>query len=523
MQKVTYASLGTLGEEFHREFEVAAERFHHQLGRTYPMFIGGKAWKKKQKVFVDVNPSDTRVILGKFPEGTSHDARRAIAAARAAFPSWKATDWQQRVVLLRKAADLIAQHQMEFAVLLSMETGKNRFEAIAEVSETVDLILYYCRQMEEHRGYFMTMQETGSEQTRSILKPYGVWVVIVPFNFPMALGVGMATGALVAGNTVVFKPASDAPLIGLRIYEMLHGAGLTDGVFNFVTGAGRELGKEFLGNPDVDGLAFTGSRAVGMNFLRRFRGKYQRPCIIEMGGKNPTIVMPSAHLDDATEGIFRSAFGMGGQKCSACSRLYLHHDIYASSMELLVEKTKKCRIGNALARETFLGPLINGKAVQTYQRAILRGRKEGHVVTGGAILKEGDFAHGYFVEPTIIDQLLKKSIMFQEEYFVPILAVAEVRSLEEAITLANQSDYGLTAGIFTEDKKEQQTFFEKIEAGVAYSNRRGGATTGAWPGVQSFGGWKGSGSTGKNGLGPYYVSQFMREQSQTVAQKLYSR
>ncbi len=225
--------------------------------------------------------------------------------------------------------------------------------------------------------------------------------------------------------------------------------------------------------------------------------------------------MPSADLDDATEGVLRSAFGMGGQKCSACSRLYVHRDVHKAFMEMLVEKTRARQIGDPLLRDTFLGPLINKNAVKTYERAVRRGKSEGRVAYGGAVLKDGEFEQGYYVEPAIVDRLPKGSKMFQEEFFVPILSVAEVKSLDEAIALSNDSEYGLTAGIFTLDEGEARKFFETIEAGVTYSNRRGGATTGAWPGVQSFGGWKGSGSSGKSGLGPHYVAQFMHEQSQT--------
>jgi 1-pyrroline-5-carboxylate dehydrogenase len=235
-----------------------------------------------------------------------------------------------------------------------------------------------------------------------------------------------------------------------------------------------------------------------------------------MGGKNPAIVMPSANLDDATEGVMRSAFGMGGQKCSACSRLYLHRDIAKPFMELIVAKTKHLKIGDPTARDVFLGPLINAAAIRKFARATRLGKQEGRIVCGGRILKQGSMANGFFVEPTIVDRVPNVTRLFQEEFFVPVLAVAEVGSLDEAIDLANRTDYGLTAGIFTHDKSEQQKFFENIEAGVTYCNRRGGATTGAWPGVQSFGGWRGSGSSGKNALGPYYVQQFMREQSQTM-------
>ena len=516
MQKVTYSSLGSLGEDFHKAFDSALSYESKKLGRPHPLVIRGQK-KKSKATFTDTNPADTRQMLGEFASGTREDAKLAIAAARDAFADWRELGWQQRVAFLRKAAELMTERQFRLAALLSLEVGKNRFEAIAEVSESIDLILYYCQQMENHRGYAVPMgvNGNGAEQTRSVLKPYGVWAVVSPFNFPLALATGMAAGALVAGNTVVFKPASETPLTGWWLNEILHEAGLPAGVFNFLTGPGSIVGEELATNPDLDGFIFTGSRAVGMDILRRFNAPRLRPVIAELGGKNACLVMPSADLDAATDGVLRSAFGMGGQKCSACSRLYLHERIAKSFLDLLVDKTKKLVIGEPTKRETFLGPLINEAAVQKHDIAMKLGKKEGRILLGGNKLKGEAFQHGFFVEPAIITSAPKTSRLFQEEFFAPILSVAEVKSLDEGITLANTSEYGLTAGIFTQEEHEGEAFFDRIEAGVAYSNRRGGATTGAWPGVQSFGGWKNSGSSGKSALGPHYVAQFLREQSQT--------
>jgi 1-pyrroline-5-carboxylate dehydrogenase len=515
MEKVTYASLGSLGEDFHRAFDAALAYEQKKLGRSYPLYIRGQKKKSKAGTFTDTSPADTRVLLGEFQSAGPDETRQAIEAAKAAIPDWIELGWKQRIAFLRKAAEIMTERQFRLAALLSLEVGKNRFEAIAEVSESIDLILYYCRQMEAHQGYVLAMNGNASEQTRSLLKPYGVWAVVSPFNFPLALATGMAAGALVAGNTVVFKPASDTPLAGVLLYEILHEAGLPVGVINFITGPGKTVGEELITNPDVDGFIFTGSKAVGLDIARRFNQPRLRPCITEMGGKNPAIVMPSANLEDATEGVLRSAFGMGGQKCSACSRVYLHQKIYKPFLDLLVEKTKKLIIGEPTKRETFLGPLINDSAVAKYETAIRLGKKEGHVVHGGSRLKGDSFSNGFFVEPAIIDRIPTASRLFQDEYFALVLAIAEVNSLEEAIALANDSEYGLTAGVFSQEEHEQESFFNSIQAGVTYSNRRGGATTGAWPGVQSFGGWKHSGSSGKSALGPYYVAQFMREQSQT--------
>lgn len=515
MEKITYASLASLGDDFHRAYDAALTYEQKKLGRSHPLYIRGQKKKARAGTFTDTSPADTRMVLGEFQNAGREETRLAIEAAKSALDDWRELGWQQRVAFLSKAAEIITERQFRLAALLSLEVGKNRVEAIAEVSETVDLIRYYCRQVELHRGYALAMGGNGAENTRTLLKPYGVWAVISPFNFPFALAAGMTAGALLGGNTVVFKPASNAPLAGVLLHEILHEAGLPVGVVNFVTGPGKLVGEELVTNPDVDGFIFTGSKIIGLDIVRRFTQPRLRPCIAELGGKNPVIVMPSANLDDATEGVLRSAFGFGGQKCSACSRVYLHHNISKAFIELLVEKTKKLAIGDPVKRETFLGPLINGSALTKYDAAVRLGKKDGRIVQGGNRLKGDAYSNGVFVEPTIIDRVLRNSPLFQDEYFAPVLAIADVKSLDEAITLANDTEYGLTAGIFSGEEHEQETFFGSIQAGVTYCNRRGGATTGAWPGVQSFGGWKHSGTSGKGALGPYYVAQFLREQSQT--------
>lgn len=513
MEKLTYTTLGSLGEDFHQAFDAALAYEHKRLGRPHPLVIRGQK-KKGQGILRDTNPARLDQLLGEFTQAGRSETRLAIEAARAAIPTWQEQRWPQRVAYLRKAADLMRERQYRLAALLALETGKNRFEAITEVCESIDLILYYCQQMETRQGFTTVMGGNGSERTRTVLRPHGVWAVVAPFNFPLALSIGMATGALLGGNTVVFKPASDTPLTGWLLSEILHECGLPMGIFNLLIGPGSIVGAELAAAGGVDGMVFTGSKTVGLDLLRRFSAERLRPCLAEMGGKNPAIIMPSASLEDAAEGVLRSAFGFGGQKCSACSRLYLHEKIYKPFLELLVAKTKNIAIGDPLLRTTFLGPLINEKAVATYEATIKLGRKDGKIVCGGSRLK-GELAGGCFVEPTIVEKAGKASRLFSEEFFAPVLAVAEVKSLAEAITLANATEYGLTAGIFTKEEHEAETFFAAIEAGTTYWNRRGGATTGAWPGVQSFGGWKHSGSSGKSALGPWYVPQFMREQSQT--------
>jgi 1-pyrroline-5-carboxylate dehydrogenase len=314
---------------------------------------------------------------------------------------------------------------------------------------------------------------------------------------------------------VVFKPASDTPLMGAKLNEIVVEAGLPRGVFNFVTGPGSSTGQELIDNDGIDGIVFTGSKDVGLKLMRDNAGRgVPRPLIIEMGGKNPAIVAPSADLDKATEGVMRSAFGAQGQKCSACSRVYIHKDVREKFVAMLVQKTKRIKIGNPLERDVWMGPVINEGAVDTYLSAIERAKNDGgKVLIGGKRMTTSPFDRGYFVEPTIIDGLPPSHPLFSEELFVPITVVASVMTLDEAIDLANRTEYGLTAGIYSENENELKQFFDRIQAGVTYANRRAGATTGAWPGVNPFGGWKASGSTGRGTGGPYYVQQFMREQS----------
>jgi 1-pyrroline-5-carboxylate dehydrogenase len=455
-------------------------------------------------------------MLGRFQQGTRDHVRAAIAAARSAYPAWAAFSWQRRLTYVRKIVDAIREHRSDLSALMGYEVGKNRLECVGDVEEAADLMAYYCDQIEAHDGFVQKMGTLGpGEENMSVLRPYGVWAVISPFNFPFALAAGPAGGALAAGNTVVFKPASDTPFMGARLNELVVEAGLPRGVVNFVTGPGSTVGQELIDNGGIDGIVFTGSKEVGLKLMRDNAARpVPRPLIIEMGGKNPAIVTGSADLDKATDGVMRSAFGAQGQKCSACSRVYIQKDVRAKFVELLVQKTKQIKVGNPLERDVWMGPVINEAAVKTYLSAIERAKKDGgKVLVGGKRITDPPLDRGYFVEPTIIDGLPPGHALFAEELFVPITVIADVMTLDEALDLANRTEYGLTAGIYSENEDDLQKFFDRIQAGVTYANRRAGATTGAWPGVNPFGGWKASGSTGRGTGGPYYVQQFMREQS----------
>lgn len=514
--KITYATLRADNEELHALYEAGLEKAKGRLGGYHRNFIDG-ADRDGEGSFEVRSPIDSEIVVGTFARGTRADAQDAIAAARRAQLAWFRLGWEKRLEILRRAAELISERQMEYAGLMAIEVGKTRLEALGEVEEAADLIRYYAKTAEDNAFYDHPMDNLGdaSVHTRSILRPHGVFAVISPFNFPMALAAGPSSAAMMAGNTVVFKPASVAAMSGTVLKDAYRDAGVPDGVFNLVMGPGDTVGDELQTNLGIDGLVFTGSYEVGFDLFRNFSKRYPRPCIVEMGGKNPAIVLKSADLEEAAEGIMRAAFGYGGQKCSANSRVYVERPVHDELVRMLVEKTEKLVVGDPLPRTAFMGPVIDERAVNRHQQAVAEARRDGKVFTGGERLKDGDLARGWYVEPTVAG-VPADHRLFQDELFAPFTAVAAVDSLDEALRLANDNVYGLTAGVYSEDPAEVQRFLEEIHAGVLYVNRRAGATTGAWPGVQAFGGWKGSGSTGKSGLSMYYVAQFLREQSHTV-------
>ncbi len=465
---------------------------------------------------VDRSPIDTDLVLGRFAVAGPADVDRAVVAAHEAQRGWARLPWRERLAILRRAAALIRERKYELAAIMSLEVGKSRLEAMGDAEESADLIDYYCAQVEEADGFVRPMgQITPVERNTDLLRPYGVFACIAPFNFPLALSAGMSSAALAAGNAVVYKPAEDTPWTGLRLYEVYRDAGIPAGVFNLIVGHREAIGDALWQHPGIDGVVFTGSKTVGMRIHAGLGAGWIKPCLLELGGKNAAIVMPSADLDAAAEGVMRSAFSLQNQKCSATSRVYVHHEVAAPFVERLLERTRTMRMGDPSERDVFFGPVINERAVARYERAVAQARAEGVVLHGGARLTGGVFDRGHFVAPTVALLPLESSL-YREELFVPLLAVGEVRSLDEALAHANGVEYGLTAGIFSGDPVEVERFFDEIEAGVCYANKRTGATTGAWPGAQPFCGWKGSGSTGKGGCGPYYVAQFTREQSRTV-------
>jgi 1-pyrroline-5-carboxylate dehydrogenase len=504
--------------QFHDRYESALELVRSEFGRKYTMIIGRSEVRTPTTV-PHVSPIDTRVVLGHLPIGRASHVKQAVREAKNAFESWGRTDYHERVRICLSAADIMSQRKFELAAWVSYENGKNRYEAVADVDEAIDFLRYYAEEMENNRGFETVMKSAQpNEKSRSVMKPYGVWGVIAPFNFPAAILVGMSTGAILTGNTVVVKPSSNTPIIAYKFVEIFKQAGLPDGVLNLVIGPGSKVGGELVSNKDVSGIVFTGSRGVGYAMAKEFSKFEPKPLIAELGGKNPAIVTETADISKAVDGVLKAAFGYSGQKCSACSRVYVHKKVKEDFLKRLVEKTKNLPVGNPLDSNTFVGPLANEDAYKKYQQYVRTAYRDGRVLVGGSARKDGELQHGYYVQPTIVAGLPRKHRLFKDELFVPILCVADYEEFDDAIKLANEADYGLTAGIFSGKQEEIKEFLDCMEAGVVYVNRQASATTGAMVGCQPFGGWKNSGTTGRGTGGPHYLTQFMREQSQTIAE-----
>lgn len=517
LPRVTYSNTGEDFSGVHAHLDsIIADVEARLLGKSRPAFVGGHD-RDEGRVICARSPIDREIVLGEFPQADAALVNDAVEAARAAFPAWRDLGHARRIALLRAGADVLEQRKWDVSVACLVEVGKSRLEAVGEVEEAIDLIRHYCAEMERTDGF--RDERPGavpSERSDVVLRPFGVFGVIAPFNFPVALSLGMMSAALVAGNTVVFKPSDAAGLTGRLVVEALVEGGLPSGVLNLVQG-GRETGEALVRHPRVDGFAFTGSNAVGMTILRHAASSQaMRPVLAEMGGKNPAFVAASADLGVAAAGVARSAFGLQGQKCSALSKVYVAREVLDAFLDALVTATSKLVIGDPRRQDVFMGPLINQAARDRFTSAADEAAAAGSIVLGGSQLAGDLFGRGHYVEPTIVTGLPGDHRINRDELFAPFLSVLPFVDLDEAIVDANRSAYGLTAGIYTRHQAELDRFLGTIEAGVLYANRASGATTGAWPGIQTFCGWKGSGTSGKGGLGSWYVPQFMREQSHTI-------
>jgi 1-pyrroline-5-carboxylate dehydrogenase len=508
-------------EAMHASFEAALATVTTRLGARHELHVHGT--DRPGAAYVERrSPIDTERRLGEFALAGPTDVDAAMQAAHAAFPAWRAVPVAERARLMRRVATIMEERVYEIAAALALEVGKNRMEALGEAQETVDFFRHYADDFESHSGYEHDLPNDPLpnvvSRNRSVMRPHGAWVVIAPFNFPLALAGGPAAAALVTGNTVVVKGASDTPWAGRLLADCVRDAGLPPGVFNYLAGPGREIGEALASHAFTAGITFTGSAEVGMRLLRESAaGAWPRPCIAEMGGKNPCIVTARANLDHAAAGIVRSAYGMGGQKCSALSRLYVDASVADELIERLSRQVAAIRIGDPCRREHWLGPVVNETAFVRYARCVDELKSGGaRLISGGRQLTDGDLARGFYVEP-VLAEAPPTHRLWRHEMFLPILMLQRVRDRDEAMRLANDSDLGLTAGFYG-GPEEVAWFHDHIESGVTYANRPQGATTGAWPGYQPFGGWKGSGSTGKAIASFYYLAQYLREQSRTVVE-----
>lgn len=514
-----HAENGTMAE-FDRLFDAAVDRLRKSLGKTYPLVIGGKE-AVSETTFETFSPADTKLLLGKWSAGSVADAKKAVTTSRQGFASWRKTSYQERAGVLERAAQLFTDHFYDLCAVMSVEAGKTRFEASIDVDEAIDFLWYYALTVREMNGFDVQMGKPfPNEDCRSVRKPWGVFAVVCPFNFPVAITAGMSAAALVTGNTIVVKPSTKGCLSGWWVFDLLRQAGVPSDAMQFVTGADHGVSTELLTSPDVDGLVFTGSKRIGMMAWQE-AAKHGRPkpVIAEMGGKNAIIISDQADMDKAVQGVFRSAFGFSGQKCSACSRVYVHKAVAEEFKERLVKLTLAARVGQPWVKQNFMGPVIGPDKLALVAELVDQVKMAGgHVLAGGAPVTrdvDGNPLRGHYMAPTLVAGVPLDHRVFREEFFMPFCAIAEIDSFAQGIAEANKAEYGLTAGCFTEDEDEAKMFFDDIEAGVTYLNRAAGGSTAAVVNGQAFGGWKNSGSTGTGAGGRYYLLQFTREQAQT--------
>jgi 1-pyrroline-5-carboxylate dehydrogenase len=504
--------------QFHSRYEKAVEEQLKELKRPqkFQNVIGGKR-ERATKTFDKFSPNDKRLLLGKFQLGTRSDVNAAVKAAWKAYPEWSKLDYLRRVEIFERAVKLYREHLFELAAAVTLDNGKNRAEAVADVDEAIDFMAYYSDQVRKNEGYRTKLGVAyEGESSISVLQPYGVWSVVCPFNFPVAISVGMAVSAMITGNTVVIKPSSLAPFSFYKAFQLLEEAGLPPGVANLVSGPGGVVGDAMVTHPNVEGVVFTGSKDVGFSIIRNSVREYPRPVIAEMGSKNAIIVTKNANVEKAVDGVIKSAFGYSGQKCSACSRLYVDASLRKEFESLLVERANNLEVSDPTDRGCDLGPIIEQAKVKDFHSYVAQSKGDGKVLCGGTQVKEGKLADGNYVSPTIVSGLPENHQLMKKELFMPFLVTQGFRKLEKAVEKANSSVYGLTGGIFSDDQSEMDYYFDHIRSGVVYANRRRGGCTGAMVGAQSFVGWGASGSTGKGTGSIYYLQQFMREQTLTT-------
>ena len=498
-------------------FRAALERVRAAIGRSYPLVIDGESIVAAER-FPSVNPSCPNEALGYFVQGTAAHADQAIEAAARAFHSWQYVPAAERARYLLSAAAAMRRRKHEFSAVMVLEAGKPWAEADADTAEAIDFLEYYARQAVRIADSSAALHHSPGEELGLYYIPLGVGAIISPWNFPCAIATGMVGAALAAGNTVVFKPAEQTPWVAYMMCELFWQTGLPRGVLNFLTGPGEIVGARMVEHPQTRFISFTGSREVGTQ-ISAVAGQVQpgqkwlKRAILEMGGKDAIIVDETADLDAAASGIVTSAFGFQGQKCSACSRAILVETIYDQVVERIAALTSQLVI-DAPERgpEVNFGPVIDPDAVAKILRYIEIGGGEGRLLTGGSAIEMPD--GGYFIQPTIFGEVDSKARIAQEEIFGPVLALIRARDYDEALAIANDTDYGLTGAVYSRDRARLERARREFHVGNLYFNRK---CTGALVGVNPFGGFNMSGTDSKAG-GPDYLLLFT--QAKSVADRL---
>ena len=491
--------------------EEALRGVHSQFGREYRLRIGSE-WIATGDKLNSLNPSNTKEVVGVHHKATAELANRAVESAYTYFPTWSRTPAGERVRMLLDATRILRRRKLEFDAWLVYEAGKTWPEAEADVSEAIDFCEYYAREMVRLAGPQKVVQLPG-EQDEMVYIPLGVGVVIPPWNFPLAILVGMTVAALVTGNTVILKPSSETPTIAAQFAEVLLEAGFPEASFTLLTGSGAAVGDVLVQHPKTRFVCFTGSRDVGLR-INELAAKPQKGqvwikrVIAEMGGKDAIIVDADSDVDKAVDAVLASAFGYQGQKCSACSRAIVHAKVYEPFVEKLAQKTKAIQVGPSDDPRHYMGPVISEGARKTILQYIETGKKEGRLVAGGAPAP-GD---GYFIAPTVIADVEPTARIFQEEIFGPVLAVSKARDFDHALQLANDSEYGLTGAVFSNNPDHLRQARDQFHVGNLYFNRK---CTGAMVGAHPFGGFNMSGTDSKAG-GPDYLLLFL--QAKSIAQ-----
>ncbi len=493
--------------------EAALSRVCSRLGREYPLRIGGREVTTAQ-TFESLNPSHPGQVVGRHAAATPDQAQQAVEQAYAYFPVWSERSAEERVGIVVEAARRMRERKHEFSAWMILETGKTWPEADADTAEAIDFCEFYAREALRLSGPQPLVPVAG-EKNELYYLPLGAGVVIPPWNFPLAIATGMTVAALVTGNTVVLKPSSDSPTMAAQLVEVLLEAGCPPEALSFVTGSGAAIGDALVEDPLTRFVAFTGSKEVGLriNELAAHPATGQRwikRVVAEMGGKDATVVDADGDLDRAVEGVVTSAYGFQGQKCSACSRAIVVEGVYDEFLRRLVERVGKLKVGPAESGASEMGPVINAGAMTKILEYIEAGRGEGKVVAGGE-RAEGD---GYFIEPTVIADVGPEARVFREEIFGPVLAVTRARDFEQALELANDSEYGLTGAVFTRDRGKLEEARRRFFVGNLYLNRK---CTGAMVGAHPFGGFNMSGTDSKAG-GRDYLLLFT--QAKVVAEKV---